>query len=393
VAARLGLKTLRRILESLLGKRGGFLKKQMTIMLLLVGVFFGVIFGWKEFNHLMNQYRIARQGAPVITVSTMLAKEALWQPALVAVGSLRARLGVNVTTELAGMVETISFTPGAAVKQGDLLVQLNAAPELGQLHSLQAQVELAKITYIRDQAQYAAHAVSKQTLDTDFWTLKNLQAQVEEQAGVVAKKTIRAPFSGQLGINQVNPGQYLNTGDVVTALQTLDPLYADFYLPQQDLALVNVGQKIQLTVDTYPDKKFDGMITTIQPMVDTSNRNVQVEATIPNPDALLKPGLFTQVTVHVNSQQQYVTLPHSALTFNSYGTIVYVVKRTEPKAGDHQPEGVVTQTFVTVGATRAEQIAIINGVKPGDEVVTSGQLKLKNGSHIKVNNKLQPDGV
>lgn len=269
-----------------------FLKKQMIIMLIGVSLLFGLIFGWKAFNGYMMKKYLTQAQAPAVTVSAMKIETSLWQPTLKAVGNLRAVLGVNVTTELAGMVQKIYFTPGTAVQKGTVLVQLNAGTELGLLHSLQAQVELAKITYKRDKAQYMVHAVSKQTVDTDEWNLRNLQAQVEEQAATVAKKTIRAPFSGQLGVRNVNPGQYLNVGDTVVSLQALDFIYADFYLPQQVLAQLKLGQTVNIVTDTFPNQVFEGKITTIQPIVDSSTRNVEVEATIPNPDLKLKPGMF-----------------------------------------------------------------------------------------------------
>lgn len=362
----------------------------MIIMLVAVGILFGLIFGWKAIgNYMMSQYFLQMK-SPAVTVSTMKVETSLWQPTLKSVGSMRARLGVNVTTELAGMVQTILFTPGALVKKGAVLAQLNADAELGQLRSLQAQVELAKITYKRDKAQYAVRAVSRQTVDTDEWNLRNLEAQVAQQAATVQKKTIRAPFAGQLGINNINPGQYLNVGDTVTTLQALDPLYADFYLPQQDLAQLKVGQTVKVVTDTFPEKVFLGKITTIEPIVDSATRNVQVEATIPNPDYLLKPGMFTRVEVETGAKESHLTLPQSAISFNPYGDIVFLVKQSDQKDKNNKPILVVKQVFVTVGETRGDQIAVLKGLHEGDIVVTSGQLKLKNGSHVLINNKIQP---
>jgi membrane fusion protein (multidrug efflux system) len=234
------------------------------------------------------------------------------------------------------------------------------------------------------------HAVSKQVVDTDEWNLKNLQAQVAQQAATVEKKTLRAPFAGKLGINNINPGQYLNVGDTVTTLQALDPIYADFYLPQQALATVEDGQSVAVITDTFPDKVFQGKVTTIQPAVDSTTRNVQVEATLANADFKLKPGMFVQVEVAVKARQSYITLPQSAISFNPYGDIVYLVKDSGKKDAKDQPILTVQQVFVTIGDTRGDQIAILKGIKAGDVVVTSGQLKLKNGSHIVVNNKIQP---
>lgn len=362
----------------------------MIIMLVCVGILFGLIFGWKMISSIMISRYLKSMQAPAIAVSTMKVSSSLWQPSIKAVASLRARVGVNITTELAGMVQSIYFTPGTQVRKGDVLVQLNAGTELGQLHSLQAQVELAKITYERDKRQYAAHAVSKQTLDTDEWNLKNLQAQVEQQAATVEKKTIRAPFTGHIGINNVNPGQYLNVGDAVTTLQALDPIYADFYLPQQNLSQLKLGQQVSIVTDTFPNLIFRGKITTIQPTVDPATRNVEVEATIANPSFSLKPGMFANAEVDTEVPQTFLTLPQSAISFNPYGEIVYLVKDSGKKDADNRPILVANQVFVTVGETRGDQIAILKGLEPGDTVVTSGQLKLKNGSPITINNSIQP---
>lgn len=359
-------------------------------MLALVTALFSIIFGWKGFNAWMHRRHIASMQTPAVTVSAMKAEYSSWQPTLKAVGSLRAFVGVNVTTELAGMVEKIYFTPGSKTQKGELLVQLNADSEIGELHSLEAQVELAKITYQRNKAQFKAHAVSKQTVDTDEWTLKNLQAQVEKQKAIVEKKSIRAPFSGFLGINNVNPGQYLNVGDAVATLQTLNPIYVDFYLPQQTLSELKTQQTVNVVVDAFPDKVFEGRITTIQPAVDSDTRNVLVEATIANPKKLLKPGMFVSVTVNVKEAQSYITLPQSAISFNPYGDLVSVITDSGKKDKNNKPILIVQQIFVSLGPTRGDQIAILKGLKKGDIIVTSGQLKLKNGSIVKINNHVPP---
>ncbi|CEG58544.1 RND family efflux transporter MFP subunit [Legionella fallonii LLAP-10] len=359
-------------------------------MLVGVGILFGLIFGWKGIKAIMIKRYLSSMQRPAVTVSTMKVEYSSWQSRLKSVASLRALLGVNVTTELAGMVTTIYYTPGQKVNKGDLLVQLNAGTEIGQLRSLQAQVELAKITFRRDQAQFNVHAVSKQTVDTDEWNLKNLQAQVAQQAATVDKKTIRAPFSGYLGINNANPGQYLNPGDTITVLQSLDPIYADFYLPQQALAQLKLGQVVNIETDTFPGKIFKGKITTIQPIVDTATRNVQVEATLDNPKLKLKPGMFAQAEVDVGDAKEYLTVPQSAISFNPYGDIVFVVKDSGTKDAKKQPVLVVKEVFVTVGDSRGDQVEILKGLQAGDIIVTSGQLKLKNGSSIVINNTIQP---
>lgn len=366
------------------------MKGRMIKMLIFVGLLFGGIFAYKIFISLMIKKSITSNKAPLVTVSAMKAEYSDWQPQLKASGSLRAIRGVNVTTELAGMVATIYFTPGAFVEQNDILVQLNANSDIAFLHSLEANAELARITYERDKAQYWVKAISKQTLDADAANLKSLRAQVAQQAATVAKKTIRAPFKGRLGISAVNPGQYVNPGDSVTMLQTLDPIYADFYLPQQTLGQIKVGQAVTVTSDTYPGKEFKGKITTINPGVDVSTRNVGVEATIDNSKYELAPGMFAAVAVEVGSLEHYLTLPQTAISFNPYGELVYVIRESRPKKSEEKPVLTATQVFVETGDTRGDQIAILKGIKEGDLIVTSGQLKLKNGSRVAIDNSIVP---
>jgi membrane fusion protein (multidrug efflux system) len=266
---------------------------------------------------------------------------------------------------------------------------LNADVEIAQLQSLIANEELAKITYNRDKAQYAIHAVSKATLDSDVANLKSLRAQVEQQKAVVAKKTIRAPFTGRSGISYVNPGQYINPGDLVTTLQTLDPIYIDFYMPQQALAQLKVGQEVVVHSDTFRHENFLGKITTINPLVDSTTRNVQVEATIANPKNKLLPGMFATVTVTTGGPKQFLTVPQAAISFNSYGEIIYIIKESG-KDEKGQPILIANQSFVTTGEKRGDQITVLSGLKKGDIIVTSGQLKLKNGSRVLINNTVQP---
>jgi membrane fusion protein, multidrug efflux system len=364
------------------------MNRPMRIMLIALGILFGVIFLYKEFQSYMTNRFLSSQ-KPIFTVSTIKTSYSAWQPTIRATGSIRAIKGVNVTTELAGMVQKIYFTPGSYVTEGTVLVQLNADAEIGQLQSLQANAALALITYDRDVAQFAIHAVSKQTVDTDRENLRSIRGQVAQQAATVAKKTIRAPFTGRLGISYVNPGQYINTGDKVASLQTLDPIYMDFYIPQQELARIKVGQLVNVTSDIFRGKKFNGKVTTIDPAVDTDTRNVTVEATLPNPTKELTPGMFAYVTVDVGSPIKYLTLPQTAVSFNSYGDIVYVV-HDQGKDEQGKPVLIARQVFVTTGDTRGDQIAILKGIKEGDTVVTAGQQKLKNNSRVTINNTILP---
>lgn len=357
-------------------------------MLLALGILFGVIILYKVLIGFIIKTSIAANKSPIIAVSAMQVQYAKWQPKLTASGSLRAIKGVNVTTELAGMVQHIYFTPGSQVVDNQVLVQLNADSEIGHLQSLQAQAQLAKITYDRDIKQLAIHAVSQQTVDTDLQNLKSLQGQVKEQAATVAKKTIRAPFAGRLGINYVNPGQYINPGDNVTSLQTLDPIYVDFYMPQQTLSQLRVGLPVKVISEGASNVAFVGKITTINPAVQVDSRNVLVEATVANSKSLLTPGAFVTVDIFTGKPNNQLTLPQTAISYNPYGDIVYIISN---QGKDEKGDILIAKpVFVILGETRGDQVSIVEGVKENDWVVTSGQLKLKNESRVKINNSVVP---
>jgi membrane fusion protein (multidrug efflux system) len=244
--------------------------------------------------------------------------------------------------------------------------------------------------YERDKAQLAAEVISKAQVDTDAGDLKSKRAQVEQQKALVDKKSIRAPFAGKLGITTVNPGQYLNAGDKLVTLQTIDPIYVDFMIPQQQLPQVAVGQRVTLTADAYKGTTFEGKVNAINPKVDTSTRNVQIEATIANAKRQLLPGMFATVKLNSGEEQRYLTLPQTAITYNPYGDTVFIVKESGKKDDKGNPALAAQQVFVTTGPTRGDQVAIVKGIEPGTQVVTSGQVKLKNGSPIVINNAVLP---
>ncbi|MES2217810.1 MAG: efflux RND transporter periplasmic adaptor subunit [Pseudomonadota bacterium] len=369
-------------------ERSAALKKRMRIMLVCLIILFGGIFLYKMAMGMLMRHFMANQ-SELVTVSTAKVTTSPWQPKITEAGSLRAIHGVNVTTQLAGQVQSVYFTPGADVTAGTVLVQLNADDDVALLHSLQANAELSRITYARDKAQFKAEGVSKQVVDNDAANVQSLTAQVAQQAAIVAKKTIVAPFTGRLGINLINLGQYLNPGDAVTMLQTLDPIYADFNVPQQELTRIKCGQKVMVAVDAMPGRQFFGTITTINPGVDVASRNVLVEATIANPEKELAPGMFANVEVDTGEPADFVTVAQTVISYNPYGDIVYVVTE-KGKDKDDKPKLIANQRFVKLGETRGEQVAVIDGLKDGETVVTSGQLKLKNGSQITVNNSVVP---
>lgn len=361
----------------------------MFIMLIIVALIFGGIFGYKAFQEHTIKKAMKAQKAPPVTVTTSKAAYETWQPELRAVGSLRAVHGVDVTSEIAGLVRTVSFKPGEEVRAGRLLVELNADADRGQLRALEAAEELAQIVYERDKKQFAVQAVSRATIDADAADLKAKRAQVVQQTAIVEKKTIRAPFAGRLGVSNVNPGQYMNPGDRIVTLQALATIYVDFYLPQQDLSQISLGRPVMATTDTYPGRTFHGRVTTINPKVDPETRNVLVEATFANPRHELLPGMYASVVVHTSARKTYLTLPQTAVTFNPYGTTLFLVEEIKQKT-DVNLLPTVKQVFVTAGPTRGDQVAILKGIKEGDLVVTSGQFKLKSGSSVIINNKIQP---
>jgi membrane fusion protein (multidrug efflux system) len=364
--------------------------RRMGIMLICVGLLLAALVGFNLFKAHMFAKFMAGNAAPPATVSAAVAGYQSWQPQLAAVGSLRAVRGVDVTTEVAGLVREIAFSSGQEVKTGRVLVRLNDDADVALLHSLQAAAELAQTVYQRDRAQYDIKAIARAQLDADAADLKGKKAQVAGQAALVEKKTIRAPFAGRLGITTINPGQYINPGDAIVTLQAIDPIYADFTLPQQQLGQLAIGQTVAVDTNAFSGQTFAGKILSINPRVDSATRNVQVEATVDNHERKLLPGMYANVKIDAGTEQRYLTLPQTAITYNPYGATVFLVKPgTQPDAqGRTLP--VAQQVFVTPGPTRGDQVAILKGVDAGAQVVTSGQLKLKNGTPLVIDNRVQP---
>lgn len=363
--------------------------KRMIIMLIIVGVIFGGIFGYQGFKSYMMKKYISSMATPAVTVSAVKAASEDWQTQIQAVGTLRAVRGVDVANEISGLVQSIHFKSGDNVFAGQLLLKLNVDADIAQMHTLMAAADLAQSVYERNKKQYVAQAVSRASLDADAADLKGKQAQVAQQEAIINKKTIRAPFAGRLGISSVNTGQYLNPGDKIVTLQTLDPIYIDFYMPQQELSRILSGQTVAVVTDTYPDKIFKGKISAISPKVDPETRNVQIEAIIANPKHELLPGMYATIKVRAGKTMRYLTIPRTAVTFNPYGETVYIVEKKGTDK-DGKPSLAVRQTFVTLGPARGDQVAITKGIKEGELIVTSGQLKLRSGNPVIVNNTAQP---
>lgn len=363
--------------------------KRMIIMLVLAGLVFGGIFGFEAFKGRMIKKFMASMGSAPQTVSTMSVGYQDWQPQLEAVGSLRAINGVEVSPEVSGIVAALHFNQGEDVKKGQVLVELVADNDIARLHSLQAASGLARVTYERDKQQFEFKAISQQALDVDKANLMQAAAAVSEQQALVNKKFIPALFSGRVGIRMVSVGQYLSPGTAVVSLQALDSVYLDFSVPQQNISMIHVGQNISASTDAYPDEVFAGKIAVINPEVDGATLNVKVRAELKNPGHKLLPGMYATVDISTGKPQRYITLPQTAVTYNPYGNIVYLV---EQQGADDKgkPKLVAKQVFVTTGDKRGDQVAVLKGIKEGDIVVTAGQVKLHNGSLITVNNDIQP---
>lgn len=365
------------------------LAKRMIIMLAIAAVVLFIIFGFEAFRSIMIAKAMRAFANPPQTVSTVVATTQEWQPTLTAVGSLRAVNGADLSLEVAGVVDKLYFQSGDDVNAGTVLMTLRSDDDVAKLHALQATADLSAINLARDEKQLKINAVSKAQVDTDSATLRNAQAQVAEQQAIVDKKMLRAPFAGHLGIRAVDVGQYLAAGTNIVTLQALDPIYVDFTLPQQALAEIREGQLVTATVDTYADQSFVGKITAINPAVDVATRNVQVRATLANPDHLLLPGMYAKVTIDIGAEQRYVTLPQTAIIYNPYGNTVYVVQDKGKDAQGH-PQLEAHQAFITTGPTRGDQVAILKGIDAGTAVVSAGQMKLRNGSRLIINNSVVP---
>lgn len=365
------------------------MKKRMVIMLVAAGLVFGGVFGFQAFKGLMmKKYMSLGANAPQ-TVSTMAAGYQDWQPRIAAVGSVRAIQGVEVSPEVPGTVSAINFTEGQYVKKGAVLVELVADNDIAKLHTLEAAAQLANTTYERDKQQFEFKAVSQQTLDVDKGNLAEAVAAVAEQQALVNKKFIHALFSGRVGIRLVNVGQYVNAGTPMVSLQSLDPIYLDFSIPQQSISLIRPGQKVSAATDAYPQETFDGEIAVINPEVDPATLNVKVRVWLKNPRHLLLPGMYATVDISSGGPQRYITLPQTAITYNPYGSIAFLAEQhgVDEKG---RPKLVAREVFVTTGETRGDQVAVLQGIKEGDVVVTAGQIKLRNGAPIAVNNDVVP---
>lgn len=361
--------------------------KRMFLMLAVVAMVIGSL-GYFKSRQLQAAAQAHAFQPPPEAITTIIAKQETWPATLTVVGTMAAVHGVTVSADLPGTVDRINFDSGRSVQQGEVLVELDTRQERAQLAAMEAQRDLAKINYARMQELMNGGVISRMDYDKATAEQKQTEANVREIRATIERKQIRAPFSGVLGIRQVNLGQYLSAGNPVVPLQALNPIYVNFGVPQQLLGHVRVGDNVRLTCDELPGRQFNGRVNAIDSVVDQATRNVQVQATLVNPQGKLRPGVFVQVQVGVGSKHTVFALPASAISYAPFGDSVFVV--TDMKGPDGKTFRSVRQQFVKVEGARGDQVGVVSGIKQGDEVVSSGVFKLRNGAAVAVNNKVQP---
>ena len=361
--------------------------KRMTLMLSVMVVLLTTL-GFIKFRQVQSAVQASSFQPPPEAVTSIVAKQEQWPATMGVIGTMEAVHGVTVSADLPGSVEKINFASGQSVREGDVLVELDTRQERAQLAALEAQRDLARINYGRTQQLVKEGVISRMEYDQATAQQKATEANVAEIRATIERKTIRAPFSGILGIRKVNLGQYLAAGDAVVPLQSLNPIYVNVGLPQQSVGQVRVGRNLLITSEDLPGKVFTGRVNAIDAVVDQATRNIQVQATLANPEGKLRPGMFVQVEVVMGASRPVITLPASAISFAPYGDSVFVITDLKDQKG--QTYRGVRQQFVKVEGSRGDQVAVVSGVNPGEEVVSSGVFKLRNGAAVQVNNKVQP---
>jgi membrane fusion protein (multidrug efflux system) len=367
------------------------MKKRMTIMLLAVAVFLAAI-GLLKFEQV--RAAIARNSSfqpPPEAVTTIVAKSEEWPANLSSIGTAAAVHGVTISADLPGIVERIDFESGKTARQGAVLVQQDTRQERAQLAAAEGQLKLARLSLERFAGLRQKGIVAQ--ADYDKATADQTQAEgtVEQIRATIARKTIRAPFSGILGIRQVNLGQYLAPGDKIVALQSLDPIYVNFAVPQQEVGRLQPGALVHVKTErsaAAPKVELSGKVTAVDSVVDEATRNVLVQAMLANPDGKLRPGMFVETEVSLGSSTRAIAIPASAVAYAPYGDSVFAVVTLQGPKGP--PYKGAQQQFVKLGPARGDQVAILSGIKEGQEIVTSGAFKLRNGAPVEVNNKVQP---
>lgn len=364
------------------------LSPPMKKMLKITGIFFAIIFGWLVFKKLFFMVMIGFYHPPAVTISDTVATGKTWEDYLTSVGSLTAVNGVDLSAETSGIVKEIHFESGQNVKKGDVLVVLNNGGEQAALENNQAKLKLAQLSYQRDQTLFKKNVTSQSVVDSDFANLQQAEAGVDQAQEQLNEKIITAPFDGKIGIRQINLGQLVQPGTMIVSLQTLDPLYVSFTLPEQYLSQLYVNQAIDVTVNSMGenDETIKGKITAINSKVDATTRNISVQAEIPNSDQKFYPGMFALVKVWLRAQNNVILIPQTSVSYSLHGDSVFIIKNEGKKK---HPILRAYRQYITVGERRGDIVSVTSGIQNGDQVVTSGQLKLQNGTTVKVDNSVE----
>lgn len=365
--------------------------KRVILTIVGLAMLIGVIAGIKVLQIL----RMADSGAEFVAapeiVTTAIVQAQSWETLLTAVGSLEAVQGVMVSAELPGKVVQVVFDSGSRIKKGGLLVRQNTASERAQLSGAKAKVELAKLNLNRLSKLFKQKIISKSELDAAQATLRQTEAEVDGIRAAIAKKIIRAPFAGSLGIRQIDMGQLLREGDGIVSLQAFGPIFVNFLLPQRQISQITTGTRVRVTADARPDAVIEGTITAINPEIDAATRNIQIQATVPNSDEMLRPGMYVNVAVVLADRQDVLTIPVTAALYAPYSDSVFVVEESNAGEAVGEPGKTLRQQFVRLGEKRGDYIAVLSGLQESETVVSSGVFKLRNGQAVMVDNTLSPD--
>jgi membrane fusion protein (multidrug efflux system) len=364
--------------------------KRILIALAVLGLVFGGVIAWKMYMGYMTQQFMAKRKPPAASVAAQPAATSRWQSTLQAVASLEAVQGVQVSGEIAGQVEAIHFSSGQEVKQNDLLIELDTTVDRAELERLRTVLDLAKVQFDRQKRLVNREMSPQSELDEAKARYRQAQAEVKKQRIFIGKKRIQAPFAGKLGIRKVDLGQYLSPGEPIVGLQSLHPIYANFSLPQQAMDRVSQGQKVQFTLEGWPETTFSGQITAVEAKVNENTRNVSLQATLDNEDGRLRPGMYGQATIILPQERSLITLPQTAVKYNPYGDIVFVLTAKQDGGEDGGKTYTASRRFVTLGERRGDQVAVLKGLEAGELVVVSGQHKLREGATATVNNEILP---
>lgn len=366
------------------------MKKKIFLAIIAVIVIAGVLGGIKalQIGEMIAQGK--NFAPPPETVTTARADVATWESLIHAVGSLEAVQGVMVTAEMTGKVTRIAFAPGKKVQAGDLLLTQDASSEEARLRAAEASAALAKINFERARGLLAQRAIAKSEYDNADAQYKSALAETDGIRTLIEKKTIRAPFAGRLGIRLVNLGQFLKEGEPIVTLQSLDPIFVNFLLPQQEISRIHAGLTVRVKTDAFPGEILEGRITAVNPEVESATRNIRIQATLKNPGERLRPGMFANVDVVMPEPKPVVVIPATAVLYAPYSDSVFIVEEGKPEAGG-KPVLTLRQQFVRLGEKRGDFTAVVSGLEPGQTVVSTGVFKLRNGQAVVVDNTLSPE--